>query len=392
MPCPGCQATLRVPPGAAAIRCPACKTVITLEAAVAKVPATIPLPFGAPAAPPIPTPVQPLARAVPSVRASYVRDEDAEADDSDNSAPALVKKNSLLDYDDDELSDEDRKEKRRLLRLFNECKAARTGTILLAYAYGIDALAFVLGFLYLVVAAFGAPIVPITWGAIGLHIIAMIVQIVGNVMCCMGPRAARGQAIFGLVTTVLALLTLGFAFYYSVLGYNVIVKEGAGIFESGKKGFGDMSLWVLAPLAPTLELLNLPVWVADGSFVNGAWLVIIPGLFELARHTYSAVLLRGYCEEGKSPELGWRISRFMTRIYAVFGTLFVTRLIACGIIATNTANRDDQSLLIFLSLTYAGALASIAVAMIAQAYALMDAAEIIDYKRFALRSGRLDVV
>ena len=82
----------------------------------------------------------------------------------------------------------------------------------------------------------------------------------------------------------------------------------------------------------------------------------------------------------------------MTRVYATFGTLFVTRLIACGIIATNSATRDDQGLLIFLSLTYAGAIATFAVAMVAQAYALMDATEVLDYKRFAMKSGRLDVV
>ena len=34
----------------------------------------------------------------------------------------------------------------------------------------------------------------------------------------------------------------------------------------------------------------------------------------------------------------------------------------------------------------------VAVAMVAQAYALTDAAEVIDYKRFALKSGRLDTV
>ena len=389
MPCPGCQATLRVPAGAAAIRCPACKTVITLAVAPAPTPAAIPLPFGAPAA--SPPPVVPLARALPAVRASEVYDDDPELDRelSDRDKPA--KKNSLLDYDDDELDDDQRTEKRRLLRLFEECKAARTGTTLFAYAYGIETLAYFLGFLYLVVAAFGAPILPMTWGAIGLHIIGILVQIAGNVYCCMGPRAARGQAIFALITTILALLTLGVAFIYSLLG-NVIVLSGAGLFEGGKQGFGDMSLWVLAPLAPTLEMLSFPVWLASGSWKEGAWLIAIPGIFDLARHTYTAVLLRGYCEEGKSPELGWRISRFMTRVYATFGTLFVMRLIACGIIATNSATRDDQGLLIFLSLTYAGAIATFAVAMVAQAYALMDATEVLDYKRFAMKSGRLDVV
>jgi LSD1 subclass zinc finger protein len=390
MPCPGCQATLRVPAGAAAIRCPACKTVIPLAAPAGAAAPAIPLPFGGPPAVPPPPPPPPVARAGPPVRAAEYRDDDPESDETRPRKDAS-KRNSLLDFDDDELTDDERKEKRRLERLVVECKPAQTGVTVLAYAYGADAVGYLMGFLYLVVAAFGAPIVPIAWLAIGLHVLALGGQLLGLGFCCGGPRANRSVAYFGLGTTVLAFLTLGFAFIYSLVGHAVIVS-GAGLFEGGKVGHGDMALWVLAPLAPTLELLSFPVWIADGSFRGGAWLIIIPGLFDLARHTYAAVLVRSYCEDGKSPELGWTVSRFMTRIYAAFGTFFVSRLIACGLIVGNAATRDDSGLLIFLSLTYAGAIAALAMAMVAQAYVLTDAAEVIDYKRFALKGGRLDSV
>lgn len=391
MPCPGCNATLRVPAGAPAIRCPACKTVIQLAQA-APAPVSIPLPFGAPAAAPPPPPAAPIARAVPSVRAAVVHEDDPEPDRElpRRERSSAGKKNSILDFDDDELSPDQLKEKRRLERLYEECRPARKGAQIIAYAYGVNSLGYLLGFLYLVVAAFGSAIVPIAWAGMGLHIIAIMAQGVGQIFCCMGPRSARGLAIFGIITTVLALFTLGIAFFYSLIGHATIAS-GAGLFEGGRKGHGDMSLWLLAPLAPTTELLSFPVWLADGSFTGGAWFIVIPGLFDVARHTYNAVLMRHYCEEGKAPELGWKVSRFMTRIYAAYGTYFITRLIACGIIATNTANRDDQGLLIFMSLTYAGCVASLAVAMVAQAYALMDAADVIDYKRFALKSGRLEV-
>ncbi|MFO0935088.1 MAG: LSD1-type zinc finger protein [Gemmataceae bacterium] len=400
MPCPGCQATLRVPTGAAAIRCPACKTVISIEAEpVEPLPAAIPLPFGAPPASPPPpaAPVAPLRRAEPSVRAVAVHeDEDDADDDRDNrgSSPPRdrsSKRNSLLDFDDDELDDDQLKEKRRLLRLYDECRMARMGTKLFAAAYAVETLAYLLGFLYLIVAAFGVPIVIIAMGGIGLHVIAMIVQAVGNVYCCKGPRGARGQSYFALTTTILSLLSMILSYKYFAAGM-LSILAGAGMFEKGNNLFGDMSLWVLSPLAPTLEMISFPVWLTDGSLRGGAWLIAIPGIFDLARHTYTAVLLRGYCEDGKAPDLGWKISRFMTRIYTAFATLLLTRIIACGLILTNIASRDDQGMLIYLSLTYAGAVAAFAVAMVAQAYALIDAIDVIDYKRFALKSGRLDIL
>jgi LSD1 subclass zinc finger protein len=394
MPCTGCRATLRVPPGAAAIRCPACKTVITLAAAIAEPAAvpSIPLPFGAPPAAPSPPPqALPIARATP-VRAAEYRDDDPEPDRELSSRDKpVVKRNSLLDFDDDELTDDERREKRRLERLWNECVPARTGATTLAYAYGIDAIAYLLGFLYLVVASFGSPLALIALGGVGLHVIALCVQIVALGFCCRGPRQARGIAIFGLITTVMALLTLVVAGFYASFGLSVVGK-GAGLFEGGSIGHGDMTLWLLAPLAPALEMLSFPLWAADGTFRGGAWFMFIPGLFDIARHTYATVLMRHYCEEGKAPTLGWNVSRFMTRIYAAFGSFFVTRLIACGIIASAFATRDDSALLIFLGLSYAGGIAGLAVAMVAQAYVLTDAAEVIDYKRFALKSGRLDVV
>src|SRR6478672_9016723 len=75
VPCPTCQAMLRVPPDAKMIRCPACKTVLAVSTEpVEEVP---PLPFGpvpaAPAQPLAPPPMAvpyapPLARAAIPVR------------------------------------------------------------------------------------------------------------------------------------------------------------------------------------------------------------------------------------------------------------------------------------------------------------------------------------
>lgn len=386
-PCPGCQATLRVPPNAAAIRCPACKTVITIEQKPAPAP-VIPLPFEQPASPP--PPAAPAPRAVPvakatAVRAQEIRPEDPSLDDDDDDRKPKKKKQSLLDFDDDELSDRELKEKRRMERLYEEAKPANTATKLLSYTCLVDCLAHLIGFVYLLVATIGYPVVPIAWAGIGLHIIALILEIIGLAFCTKGPRAMRGQAVWGLVVSVLALLSLGFAFFYSLAGH-AAVFAGAELFGTN----AGLTIWVIAPLTPTLEFMNILYWVSDGNMRSVSWLMIFPGLLELARHSYTAVIMRSYCEEGKAPELGWKVSRFMFRLYLAYGTFFISRCIALALIATNACNKEDQNLLIYLGLTFAGGILALCIAMLAQFYALKDAVDVVDYKRFSMKISRLE--
>jgi LSD1 subclass zinc finger protein len=388
MPCPGCQATLRVPTGAAAIRCPACKTVITLDTKPVTAP-VIPLPFDAPKPPPPP----PVARAVPvakaaPTRAAVVHDDDPPLDEDDEGAKRDAKgkrRNTLLDFDDDELSEKELKEKRRIEELYEQAKPARTGTQLLSYTCLVDAIAHLLGFLYLLVATFSLPIVPIAWAAIGMHIIALFLEIAGLSFCIKGPKPMRSMAVWGLCVSVMALLTLGIAFFYSLAGH-AAVFAGAELFGSN----AGMTIWVIAPLAPTLEFMNLLYWVSDGNLKGASWFMVFPGLLELARHSYTAVLMRSYCEEGKAPELGWKVSRFMFRLYLAYGSFFVTRVIACALVVLNVCQKDDSGLLIYLGLSFAGGIISLCVAMVAQFYALKDAADVVDYKRFAMKIRRLE--
>jgi hypothetical protein len=47
-------------------------------------------------------------------------------------------------------------------------------------------------------------------------------------------------------------------------------------------------------------------------------------------------------------------------------------------------------LLIYLGLTFAGGILTLCIAMLAQFYALKDAVDVVDYKRFAMRISRLE--
>jgi LSD1 subclass zinc finger protein len=399
MACPGCQATLRVPPTAAAIRCPACKTVITIQQKPAP-PSSIPLTFDAPTTPvaaaPTVAPVA-IARSVPMAKAApvgnRVRAVEVQDDDPDDEKPVedkpRKKKQSLLDYDDSELSDKELREKRRLEELYEQSKPANTGTKLLSYACLVECLALLFGFLYMAVATFRVPLVPIAWVAILLHIIALIMEITSMGLCIKGPKMQRSMAVWGVIVSTLALLSLCIAFFYSLAGHAVAFAGDSDVY--GKNA--GASIWVLAPLAPTLEFMNIIYWISDGTLTVAVvpWFMIFPGLLELARHSYSAVLMRSYCEEGKAPELGFKVSRFMFRLYLAYLAFFIFRVIACALIVLNACQKEDQALLIFLGLSYAGTLAVLSVIFLAQFYALKDTADVVDYKRFAMKIKRLEV-
>lgn len=421
MPCPGCKATLRIPATAAAIRCPACKTVITIEAKSTKPAATqapaIPLPFNQPAQQSAQAPEEteselPTANK-PSIRAKVIRDEDPEevqdeksvsrgdsrrqkydeddqnTDDSQKQTTKAKskKRNSLLDFEDHELDDDELKEKRKLEKLGIETRYARTGTKLLAIATAFECAAYLIGFLYLVVATFGYPLVPIAWFGMLLHVVGLIIEIVSMGYCMAAPKKFRSMAVWSIVISVITLLTLSIAFYYSWIGHAALFTDSS-LFGKGSSAV----LWVIAPITPTIEFMNLPLWVVEGTLINGAWFIVIPGLFELARHSYTTIIMRSFSEEAKAPEHGWRVSRFVFRLYVSYGIFFVTRCIATGLVMGNVCGKEDPNLLIYLGLTYAGTLAAICVTLFAQCYALFDTVDIVEYKRFALKgTHRLEV-
>ena len=82
----------------------------------------------------------------------------------------------------------------------------------------------------------------------------------------------------------------------------------------------------------------------------------------------------------------------MTRIYATLFSFFFLRVVAAALIGSNTVDRNDSAMLIFLGLSYAGTVAGFAVTFLVQMYAMIDVTEIIDYKRYALKIQRLDTL
>lgn len=308
--CPSCQAMLRLPPGADMVRCPRCKTVLAVEASTTEAPApkpAIPLPFGQSTVP-APTQTRPVASpatAPPvlkaSVRGKLVREED-EDDDRRRRKPSIEE-------------EEEAAEQRKLERLEQLCRPARTGMTLMAFGAVTICVGSIFFFIFSVttlVTSRGIPALLLICGAFtGIH---TLLTMIGFGFCIGGPKNMRSMAIAGLV-----IILLHGALYFPLampLASRVSLDELGLAGEGGRNAVGQAML--LSSIFNNLvTVTDLPIYLLSGAVIP-LYLLILPllgGALEFAKLSLVGIIANQYAVDGKDRELAHDSLRFVYRIF-----------------------------------------------------------------------------
>jgi LSD1 subclass zinc finger protein len=393
VPCPTCQAMLRVPPEAQMIRCPACKTVLAVSAE--PVEATPPLPFGpVPAAPPpmahpamtMPS-SPPLASAAAPPRPAAAPQK-AVAEDVDHSIydPNAKRRRRLTvaterPYED--LDDDEKKLYRKMERLTAECKPGQTGMQILSWAYRLGALghlALAAGGLML---SLGNDVSSLVVVILGLNGLFGLMIAVGLGFCAAGPRGMRGAAGFGAAVALATVACSPIAFTIASKDYGVAANERLELYENR----GDAAVVHYATMVPTHCLSIMPGLLFTEKTIP--LFAIFAAVLELTRHFVVCALARFYADEGKDPDLGYRANRYLFRLAIIMTTVTVIASIGWGMELRGTfAGGQRFDYLIIIVAINLGVL-TMGVSLLAQGQALSDIAEIVDAKRFADHARRL---
>ena len=328
VPCPNCQALLRLPAGATTVRCPSCKAVLELDpgdepAAPPPPPRApaVPLPFGRPAKPATPpartAAPPPVIRGKP-VKARVVREESPAA-----SVAGLT--DAELDEDERErdirrqlreLDAEGRKKEARFFVASDECEAARQGLLLLSVGALSSVVSSVLAIFFPLGGLFGTPIVSVA----GLGGVLLTghwgFTVAGLGYCLAGPREVRGTALLGIAFTLGHLL-------FNALATFVCVAPNIGLdaFQSTDRGdsYVFASMIVGNCVCNLTVTSNLPYYALHLSSVRHSAVVmlLIAAAFEFAKLSVIALMANQYATLAKDPDLAHSGMRFIYRIFAL---------------------------------------------------------------------------
>ena len=297
--CPSCGATLRVPAGATAVRCPQCKTVLEVDAPPP--PVAPPLPFGN-SKPPAAAPKSPAksAKAPPppvplpgKLRASVV-DEEAERE---------VEFEYLQDV----------------------CKNGRTAMTLLLYGMRLYA-----GAMMLIAAAVAAMLFVPEFGQPSLVTALVIAQVgtllfgIGFVFAMLGPDQGRYIGIAGVVTVAAQVGMITVALVKLLAGILAYQEGRIGNYAEALLAFHAIGLATYVPM-----LAETPARLIMG--YEFSYFGMALGAVEFTRLVLVCQLTQIYADAGKEPELGHKsfasVSNFfwvillgaMFRLAATFG-------------------------------------------------------------------------
>lgn len=285
LPCPTCQATLRFPAGAAAIRCPNCKTVVEV-----------------PAAPPRPKPA--AAKPVGAGAPKYVT---AEVD---------PEKKKQMERELRKLAREEEREAERYEVLKEHCRSGRLALTLLMWgvrAYGLGTILAIGGIVAATVAdagsgsAFGY--VTLLFGGLSTALI-----LTGFGYALIGPEAARHLAIMGIV---LALMQSGFVAAEYLTASARVRQLDNKIDDRDKYSwvdtlpyrelFGPATNFSILSEHPSRFLRQYPY----------SALAIAAAAMEFARLVILCMLTQTYAAGGKASELGHTAMGQVNKIFWV---------------------------------------------------------------------------
>jgi LSD1 subclass zinc finger protein len=322
VPCPTCQAVLKLPPGAPAVRCPNCKTVLNVQVAPPAAPAAAkapPLPFGRPA-PARPAPVSPPAAPKPSgpaVRAKLAHDDDPfDAPPATDEEAAERERERRIREELAVLDEQERKQQRRYDELVGLCKHARVGMQLFAIGSIGSSLAALIATFFVVTSLTATPFIPLAGLAYGLMALHWLLTFAGFGYCCAGPREVRGAAVAGLVVTAAHVMFNLFA------GAVVLPAVSIASMTYQTEGFGTFiihNLLIADCICNLLTLTDLPL------FFNSITPVPIPMVLmlalaaaaEFAKLSLLGIITNRYAVMAKDPDLGHKGMRFVYRIFVL---------------------------------------------------------------------------
>lgn len=345
--CPTCGSTLRLPPTAATVRCPKCKTLLEVSApdapaTTSPAPAALPkpLPF-APAPAPTPAAAAPKpakARARPVGKRRHrpeLVDEEQEAERERVKAEKAERERKQQVRDElDEMERKEENEDDRYAQVDEECGWGRMSLNILRWSLLAYVSGMALGYMVLL------PLVAVGWifgdreflGVLGVALPAFSLLVTfgsllgtagGFAVALRGPRDARHIPIIGLVVVSLQLICL--------IGTVPRAVTAAGDYAaapSSAGGYPGMEVaYVLLGTATNLQTVtDSPVRLTFGIIYGGyelPWLNVACGLFEFTRLLLLCMLVQRYAELAKSERTAAENPKTVTR---VFFTLLVFAL------------------------------------------------------------------
>ncbi len=379
--CPNCDATLRVPAGATAVRCPQCKTVLDIEVPP---PVAPPLPFGRPPPPPPRStrePVPPPPKAGGKLRASLV-DEVAEEADARARAAATKKAEARAVLRD--MADAEEEREAEFKYLMYTCKKGRTALTLLLIGLRLYA-----GAMMLIAVAVASLLFVPELGATSLLTGLAVAQLgtlvlgIGFVFAMLGPDQGRYIGVAGVATVAaqIALLTVTLV---KVLGGILAYQEGRiGGYSEALLAFHAVGLASYIPM-----LAETPARLIMG--YEFSYLGMAVGAVEFTRLVLVCQLTQIYADAGKEPEVGHKsfasVSNFfwvillgaMFRLAASFGFDWAPR----GELMF-TIGQVSHCLVLIAILEVGGFV------VLNQSFVMEATREYVDAKRYILKGERL---
>lgn len=381
--CPECNATLRVPAGAAAVRCPQCKTVLDIDAPA---PAAPPLPFGGGKPnPPPPAPSNPTKAPPPTpsgkLRASLV---DEEAEEAEERARVAAEKRAAARKALREQEAEEAEKEERYQELVVVCGRGRSALLVLragclAYALGVffGAVAMLSLFLPLLGATAGV-IFPL---GMAVAQVGTLLLGVGFGMALFGPAQGRFLVSLGLGVVVAQLVAMAVVvpMVFGLLGRLADgVPDGATV--AGYHLVGFITYFPLVADFPTRLVQGYPP----------VFLAVLIGALEYVRLVVLTQLLDVYATHGKEVEIGFRAQQCASKVLSmiVLGGMF--RLALSLLFDAAPPGEFLHVLGIILHIAVLGSLMGVAVFWLASlAQIITDTGEVMTADRYLSKEERL---
>jgi len=314
--CPQCNATLRVPGGATAVRCPQCKTVLDIEAPP---PVAPPLPFGGPKPKPAPPASKPAKAPSPAPsgkhRASLV---DEEAEEVEGRAREAAEKKAAARKVLRSQEAEEAEKEERYQELLILCNRGRTALLVLragSFAYALGVLLGAVAMLSLFLPLFGATAGVIFPLGMAVAQIGTLLLGVGFGLALFGPAQGRFLVSLGLGVVVTQLIAMSVVI---PMVATLLSKLGSGVPEGATvAGYHIVGFITYFPL-----IADFPTRLVQG--YPPVFLAVFIGALEYVRLVVLTQLLDVYATQGKEVEIGFRAQQCASKVLSmiVLGGLF----------------------------------------------------------------------
>jgi LSD1 subclass zinc finger protein len=347
--CPTCQTTLRLPPTAATVRCPKCKSLLEVSGPEASPPPPAkPLPF----APAGPKPAAARARARPTAPTAEggkprhrpeLVDEELEGEQKKaEEAKVEAERKRQVKRELDEMDRQKEDEEDRYEEVKERCRWGRNALqthrwSLLAYIFslvlgymvllGIVGLAWLFNDKDIFSALF--PVLP--GFALLVSFGSLIGTGVGFALALRGPKEATHIAIMGLVAVAAQLICLG----GSIAGAFTEADEFRNTqFAEPGPAYAQMKVaYSMLGTATNLQTAtDSPVRLVFGRIYGQydvPWLNVVCGLFEFTRLLLVCQLVQRYAELAKADSISGENAKTVTRIFFTLLVFALFRAATC---------------------------------------------------------------